>query len=448
MTETGAAASHGRFTVHWRIFAGLVVGCVAGIVMRAVFPPGGGGAPHAYVANTLYAVAEPLGRIFLNLIFMIVVPLVFSALVLGVAGAGDIRHVGRLGLRTLVMTVLLSSASVAIGITLANTLRPGAALNEADRVQLAERFQSEAQKRVAAAKGTKSVRDQLLDIIPRNPLAEMVGAADGSSSGGGMLAVMFFALSLGLALLAIGEEAARPVTAFFDGLFQASMKIVGFAMRFAPLGVAGLMFSVTAVLGADILRILLFYAITVIVGLSLQMFGVYSIVLWAAARMNPLQFFKRISDVILTSLATSSSNATLPTALRVANQELKLRPQVSNFVLTVGATANQNGTALFEGVTVLFLAQAFGVELSFASQLTVILMCILGGIGTAGVPSGSIPFIALVLNSVGVPPDAIGVILGIDRVLDMCRTVVNVSGDITIATCVDRWENSTPTRAA
>ncbi|MBL8877650.1 MAG: dicarboxylate/amino acid:cation symporter [Phycisphaerales bacterium] len=431
-------------SVHTRIFIGLLVGCLAGVVMRSLYPPGPDGAASPIVANTVYAIAEPLGRIFLNLIFMVVVPLVFSALVLGVAGAGDIRHVGRLGLRTLLMTVVLSAASVAIGVTLANTLRPGASLDAQDRVQLSKRFETDAQKRVAAAKSAKSARDQLLEIIPRNPLAEMVGAADGSSPGGGMLAVMFFALALGMALLSIGESAARPVTAFFDGLFQACMKIVGLAMLFAPFGVAGLMFSVTAALGVDILRVLLLYAITVLVGLSLQMFGVYSLVLSLFARMNPLTFFRRISDVIFTSLATSSSNATLPTALRVAREDLKLKPQVSNFVLTVGATANQNGTALFEGVTVLFLAQAFGVELTFANQVTVVLMCILGGIGTAGVPSGSIPFIALVLGSIGVPPEAVGVVLGVDRVLDMCRTVVNVSGDITIATCVDRWEQDQP----
>lgn len=435
-------------SIHARIFIGMLVGCGAGIALRTLYPPGPDGAPSVVVANTIYAVAEPLGRIFLNLIFMVVVPLVFSALVLGVSGAGDIRHVGRLGLRTLWMTVILSAASVAIGITLANTLRPGASLEEQDRAQLAKRFESDAQKRVAAAKSSKSARDQLLEIIPRNPLAEMVGAADGSSPGGGMLAVMFFALALGLALLTIGADASRPVTAFFDGLFQACMKIVGFAMIFAPFGVAGLMFSVTAAMGLDILRVLLLYAITVLVGLSLQMFGVYSIALSLLARISPLTFFRRISDVIFTSLATSSSNATLPTALRVARDDLNLKPQVSNFVLTVGATANQNGTALFEGVTVLFLAQAFGVELTFANQVTVVLMCILGGIGTAGVPSGSIPFIALVLGSIGVPPEAVGVVLGVDRVLDMCRTVVNVTGDITIATCVDRWEQVPLTQAS
>lgn len=217
MTEALRTNGGPWLSIHARIFIGLVIGCTAGIVMRTLYPPAEDGSPHAYVANVTYAVAEPLGRIFLNLIFMVVVPLVFAALVLGVAGAGDIRHVGRLGLRTLALTVILSAASVAIGIGLTNTLRPGAALDSEDRAQLSRRFETEAQKRVAAARSTKSVRDQLLDIIPRNPLAEMVGAADGSSPGGGMLAVMFFALALGMALLAIGEDAARPVTAFSTG---------------------------------------------------------------------------------------------------------------------------------------------------------------------------------------------------------------------------------------
>jgi DAACS family dicarboxylate/amino acid:cation (Na+ or H+) symporter len=168
------------------------------------------------------------------------------------------------------------------------------------------------------------------------------------------------------------------------------------------------------------------------------MFGVYSLVIWLGAGIRPRQFFSRISEAIVTAFATSSSNATLPTSIRVAQQNLGLRPEVTRFVLTVGSTANQNGTALYEGVTVLFLAQVFGADLSLGQQFTVAVMCILAGIGTAGVPGGSIPFIALVLQSVHVPPEGIGIILGVDRLLDMCRTTLNVTGDIAIAACVDR----------
>jgi len=194
-------------------------------------------------------------------------------------------------------------------------------------------------------------------------------------------------------------------------------------------------------MGLEILVSLAWYVAAVIAGLLLQLVGVYSILVSVVARMHPLRFFKGITDAMVTAFATSSSNATLPTTLRVAETELRLRPEVSRFVLTVGATGNQNGTALFEGVTVLFLAQVFGVDLTFGQQVTVVLMSILAGIGTAGVPGGSLPLVVTVLVSVGVPAEGIGIILGVDRLLDMCRTVLNVTGDIAIAACVDRAEN-------
>jgi DAACS family dicarboxylate/amino acid:cation (Na+ or H+) symporter len=205
--------------------------------------------------------------------------------------------------------------------------------------------------------------------------------------------------------------------------------------------VAALVFTLTSAIGLDVLVSLGWYVGTVIAGLLLQLFGVYSIFLVAVARMHPMRFFKGISDAMVTAFATSSSNATLPTTLRVAEKDLGLRPEVSRFVLTVGATGNQNGTALFEGVTVLFLAQVFGVDLTFGQQVTVVLMSILAGIGTAGVPGGSLPLVVTVLVSVGVPAEGIGIILGVDRLLDMCRTVLNVTGDIAIAACVDRGES-------
>lgn len=424
-------------SLHWRVLIGLVVGAALGLIAGQMIPPDAPGRPELVWA--VENVAQPIGRVFLNLIFMVVVPLVFSALVLGVAGLGDVRSLGRMGLRTLGYTVLLSGAAVAIALTLTNAIRPGAHLSAEQRAALWKKHEGEAEKLAQSARQPKPVRDQLLDIIPRNPLRELVGATDGSSPGGGMLAVMFFALMIGAAYLAAPARTA-PLLGVLEGLFDVSMVIIGWAMWLAPLGVAGLMFALTATLGPGILQTLLWFVLTVLAGLLLQMIGVYGAVLALLARVNPLRFFAATADATVTAFATSSSNATLPTALRVAEQNLKLRPQVGRFVLTIGATANQNGTALYEGVAVLFLAQVFGVELSLAAQASVAFMCILGGIGTAGVPSGSIPFIALVLASIQVPPEAIGIILGVDRVLDMCRTTVNVGGDLVIATCVDRAE--------
>jgi DAACS family dicarboxylate/amino acid:cation (Na+ or H+) symporter len=207
-------------------------------------------------------------------------------------------------------------------------------------------------------------------------------------------------------------------------------------MRLAPLGAACLVFSMTARLGVDILVTLLWFVLTVLIGLAVHLFVTYPVVLSLGSRMSPRRFFQGAREAMLVAFGTSSSNATLPTAIKVAEEDLRLPRDVSRFVLTVGATGNQNGTALYEGVVVLFMAQVFGVELSVAAQVQVVLMSILAGVGTAGVPGGSLPLIVVLMTSVGVPPAGIGIIMGVDRVLDMCRTVLNVTGDLVVATCV------------
>jgi DAACS family dicarboxylate/amino acid:cation (Na+ or H+) symporter len=435
-----SAERKARWPLHWQIIGGLLVGAIGGLIARQVWPAADG-VTHPTLEWFTKNVAETLGQVFLRLIFMVVVPLVFSALTLGVAGIGDVRKLGRMGLRTLMMTVILSSISVAIGLAAANFVRPGEHLPEEKRTELYEKYATQSEKAKAQATSAKSARDSLLDIIPRNPLQEMVGALDGSSPGGGMLAVMFFSLVVGAAI-SISPERTAPLVAVLEGVYDVTMVIIGWAMRLAPIGVAGLMFSLTATLGLDILRTLIWYVGTVLAALALHMFGVYSLVVWLFAKLTPKQFFGRITEVLVTAFATSSSNATLPTALRVTESNLGVRREVSNFVLTVGSTANQNGTALYEGITVLFLAQVFGVDLTLPQQMQVVLMSVLAGVGTAGVPGGSLPLVVLVLKSVGVPEQGIGIILGADRLLDMCRTTLNVSGDIAVAVCVDRGEKA------
>jgi DAACS family dicarboxylate/amino acid:cation (Na+ or H+) symporter len=430
-----------RLALHWQILIGLVIGAVAGIVARSVYPPGADGAAHPRVAWIIRYIAEPAGQIFLRLIFMVVLPLVFSALVLGVAGLGDPRRLGRVGLRTLLLTIVLSAASVGVGVALVNSVRPGAHLSSEEGAKLREQYGAQASSTVVQVSKSKTPRDLLLDIIPRNPLQEMVGALDGSSPGGGMLAVMFFALLFGLAATAAPERVA-PLLAVLEGVYDIVLVIVGMAMRLAPIGVAGLMFVLAASLGISIFQALGRFVLTVLAGLTLHFVLVYTMALLVVARRRPWGFMSSISDALVTAFATSSSNATLPTALRVADEKLGLRREIAGFVLTVGSTANQNGTALYEGVTVLFLAQAFGVELTLTQQIVVAVMAVLGGIGTAGVPSGSIPVIVMILNTVGVPGEAIGIILGVDRLLDMCRTVLNVGGDLVVAACVDRMEGA------
>ena len=436
-----------EFPLHWQILLGLVAGAAAGLTARTLYPADADGTTHQTVEFVARNFAEPAGQIFLRLIFMVVVPLVFSALTLGVAGIGDIRSVGRLGLRALLLTVILSSLSVVIGLTLANTVRPGERLSPADRDLLREQYGSSQQKAVEQAQKARSLVETLLELIPKNPLQEMVGALDGSSPGSGMLGVMVFSLITGIAIT-LTPERTRPLVAVLEGVYDVAMVIIGMAMRIAPFGVAGLMFALSARLGTQILVMLAWYVGTVLAGLALQMFGVYSIVAAIAARMSPRRFFGQISEVLLTAFATSSSSATLPTALRVTETNLGVRREVAAFVLTVGSTANQNGTALYEGLTVLFLAQVFGVDLSASQQMQVVLMSILAGIGTAGVPGGSLPLVVLVMQQVGVPGEGIGIILGVDRLLDMCRTTLNVTGDILTAVCVDRMDRRVSDDAA
>ncbi len=427
-----------RLALHWQILIGLLVGGAAGLVANAACPPHADGTPHARLAWAVRNIAEPVGQIFMRLILMVVLPLVFCALVLGVAEMGDPRRLGRVGLKALLLTVVLSAGSVMIGLGLVNTIRPGLRLGVEQRNSLRERYATQATEQLTQARQARPLRDTLLDIIPKNPFQEMVGALDGSARGG-MLALMFFALVFGVAATLVPQRT-RPLLAVLEGVYDVVLVVVGFAMRLAPLGVAGLVFALTATLGVDIFRTLAWYVLTVLGGLAIHLLGVYSLVLILLARCSPLRFFRRISEAMLTALATSSSNATLPTSLRVAEQNLGIRREIAGFVLTVGATANQNGTALYEGVTVLFLAQVFGVDLTLSQQVAVALLAILAGVGTAGVPGGSLPLVVMVLQTVGVPGEGIGLILGVDRFLDMCRTTLNVTGDLAIAACIDRTE--------
>jgi DAACS family dicarboxylate/amino acid:cation (Na+ or H+) symporter len=271
-------------------------------------------------------------------------------------------------------------------------------------------------------------------LVPSNPIFAV------ASETPNMLHLMFFALMLGIAATLLPQTVTTPLISALQGLFDISAKIIDIVMKLAPYAVACLLFNNTARFGLDLLQALGWFIITVVLGLAIHMFVVYSISISVLSRISPLEFFRRVKTIMLTAFSTSSSNATLPTALRVTEANLGVPREINSFVLTVGATANQNGTALYEGVTVLFLAQLAGVELSIASQLTVVYLAIIGGIGTAGIPSGSIPFLIVLLATVGVEPSLIAIIIGVDRVLDMCRTTLNVVGDITAATYIARSE--------
>jgi DAACS family dicarboxylate/amino acid:cation (Na+ or H+) symporter len=380
---------------------------------------------------------------------MIVVPLVFSSLVVGVAGIGDIRKLGRVGLKSFAYTLIISAISVLIGLTLANTIRPGDRLDSETRARLEQRYSSDATRQVEASQKAGSSDSPMMQVVktlvPSNPFAAISGvpANPSAATSGGtpdMLHVMFFALIIGIAITLITPTVTAPFLRGLEALYEISAKVIDIIMRLAPYAVACLLFNNTARFGLDLLGALAWFMATVLLGLALHMFGIYSLSIYFLSRLSPVEFFRRIKTVMLTAFSTSSSNATLPTALRVTEENLGVPRQINGFVLTVGATANQNGTALYEGVTVLFLAQLAGVDLTIGQQIMVAYLAILGGIGTAGVPSGSIPFIILVLATIHVPTSLIAIILGVDRILDMCRTTLNVTGDITAATYVARSE--------
>ncbi len=419
------------------ILCGLVLGVVVGIfVNQNVVTPEG----LALLSWWLNNVIQPLGKLFIRIIFMIVIPLIFSAIVLGVAEMGDVRKLGRVGLKSLGFTLLLTTTGVLVALGVVNVFAPGHHMTEATRETLRERYLGAAAEKVAQGVKETPLADTLLGLIPQNPLAEAVNAFTPNYTGGGLIAVMVFSLFFGVALAMVPQEKSTPLTAVLKGVFEVCMVIISFAMKLAPLGVACLGFALTAQIGADVLRSLGFYTAVVILGLGIQQCVTYPLFLKFIGGVSPVAFFKNIKEVLLTAFSTSSSNATLPVSLRVAETRLKLPARISRFVLTVGASANQNGTALYEGVTVLFLAQVFGVELSLGQQAVVALMCIMAGLGTAGVPGGSLPLVVGVLVTVGVPGESIAIILGIDRLLDMCRTTLNVTGDLVIAVLVSKSE--------
>ena len=422
-----------RLPLHTKIFIGLGVGIVAGMIVNFTL---GGGDPR--VVWTISHLTEPIGALFLRLLFMTVVPLVFSSLIVGIAGLGDVRKLGRIGLKTLGYCAVISAISVVIGLALVNLVQPGKRLPPEKAAALQERYGADAAKKVEETKRTGPADSPFMQvvttIVPKNPITAI------ASETPNMLHLMFFTVVFGVALTLVGHGKTQGLIAALEGLAAVSARIIDFVMQAAPYAVACLMFSNVAQFGWRIIETLGWFIMVVLLGLSLHLFVVYSISVRVLSRVSPLEFFRRIKTVILTAFSTSSSVATLPTTLRISEENLRVPRDINSFVLTVGATANQNGTALYEGVTVLFLAQLAGVDLTLGQQVMVAGLAILGGIGTAGVPSASIPFIIVVLAGIGVNPALIAIILGVDRILDMCRTVVNVVGDLTAATYVARSE--------
>src|SRR5687768_4025012 len=424
MTTSPAAKG---LSLQWKMLIGFVTGLVLGLIAYSTQRDA------AWVEIVTTYVTQPIGQIFLRLLFMLVIPLLFSALVVGIAEMGEVRSLKRVGIRTLIYTVVVSSIAVAVSLVVVNLLQPGAGVDKAAAEEMLQQSAGRASEIVKTGAEQPTGIDAFVSIIPNN-LVEAMG------SNSAILSVMFFALFFGIGLLLTDTPNARVLQRGFEGLFDVTMRLILVVIRLAPIAVACFMFNLAALFGWELLIRLSAYVGVVLLALGIQMFVVFPLLLSTLGKKNPIAFFRETQEASLMAFSTASSNATLPTSLKVADERLKLPRRVARFVLTIGATANQNGTAMFEGVTVIFLAQFFGIDLSLGQQLMVMLVCILGGIGTAGIPAGSLPVIALILAMVGIQPEAIALVLGVDRFLDMCRTTLNVVGDLVAAQVISALE--------
>lgn len=419
--------------LYTKITIGLALGAAAGIAVNV-----SGFAETSAWTGQILPFLNFIGGAFIRAITMIVVPLVVASLMMGVASLGDIRKLGRIGGKTVGFYLGTTAVAITIGLVLATAVKPGSRINPASRDALSREFIGQAEGSLEAASQKPGVWDVLLQMIPRNPIE--------AAAQGNMLPLIIFVLVFGAAVSLLIPERRDAILNFFAAVNDASMIIIDWIMKLAPYAVFALLASVVSRFGLDVLRSLAIYAGVVIAGLAIHTFGTYGSAIALLARLNPLEFFRRIREVPLIAFSTSSSNATLPVTIETAEEKLGVSKGISSFVLPLGATINMDGTALYQGVATVFIAQVYGVELHFTELLTIVLTATLASIGTAGVPSAGIIMLILVLQSVGMAGQAaagIALILGVDRILDMLRTVTNVTGDLTAAAVVARSEGET-----
>jgi len=413
-----------------QLYTRILIGLAAGIAFGAVANLG-----NIEGLKTLLAQLEPVGTAFIRLITMIVVPLVVASLMVGAASLGDLRKLGRIGGKTLFYYTLTTVAAVSLGLLLSDLVLPGSRVDPSTRDQLAAQYEGQAQGTLQIAAKAPSVKDVLLNIIPRNPVQ--------SAANFELLPLIFFSVVFGAAISLLPTEQRGVMITFLEGVNNASMIVIGWVMTIAPYAVFALIGSVIAQFGLDLLRSLLVYALTVTLGLALHTYGTLGALVRFAGGVNPIAFFKRIFPVQVFGFSTSSSNATLPVTMSRAQSELGVSKEVSSFVLPLGATINMDGTALYQAVAVMFIAQIYGIPLGFSAQLMVVLTATLASIGTAGVPSAGLITLIVVLQSVGLGDRVeagIALILGVDRILDMLRTSTNICGDLSCAVVIARSE--------
>lgn len=372
----------------------------------------------------LLSILGPIGDLFMRLLKMVIVPLVFSSLLVGVASLGDVRKLGRLGSKTIGLYVCTTAIAVGIGLLVANLINPGSFMDPEAKARLLSEFQGVASSKSESAAQAPSMIENLLQIIPTNPM--------GSLASGNMLQIIFFALFLGIALTML-EKKGETIIRFFDDLQEAMVVVINLVMKIAPYGVAALVAAVIGQSGWSVLAALLVYSLTVLIGLALHTFLVYGGLVKMITKLPLGGFFKAIRPAQLLAFSTSSSSATLPVSMECAENNLKMSKEVASFVLPLGSTVNMDGTALYQGVAAVFIAQVFGLDLTIGDQLSIVLAATMASIGAAGVPGAGIVTLALVLTASGIPQVGLALILGMDRLLDMFRTAVNVTGDLSVS---------------
>ena len=384
----------------------ILIGLILGVAVGAFL-----GADAEYI--------KPLGTLFINAIKMLIVPLVFCSLVVGVTSMQDTKKMGRIGFKTVAIYMFTTALAISIGLGIGSIFEPGAGLN---MVATSE----------TVAKDAPSLVDTVLAMVPKNPV--------GALAAGNILQIIVFALGLGIALTLIGEKG-KPVVRVFESFAEAMYKLTEIVMSFAPIGVFALSAWVAGKYGLDILLPLAKVIAAVYIGCIIHVLFVCGGLVGILAKLNPVRYFKGITDAQMVAFTTTSSSGTLPVSMRCAHEKLGVSRGISSFTLPLGATINMDGTALYQGVCALFIAQAFGIDLSGADYVTIVLTATLASIGTAGVPGAGLIMLSLVLSTVGLPMEGLAIIAGIDRILDMARTTVNVSGDLMVSVLIGKSEN-------
>ena len=416
-----------KLELHWKIIIGLVLGLIFGVLAAA---NGWGGFTTNWIA--------PFGKIFINLLKLIAVPLVLSSLITGVASLSDLKKLSRIGGKTITIYIVTTTIAVTIGLVSVNLLKPGDTVPEDMKVKLQETYKS-------AASGKLEAADQIKERRPLQPIVDMVPSNffSSASNNRNMLQVVFVAIIIGIALIQIPKNKARPVLDFMEGINDLVIKLVDNIMLMAPIGVFALIAdTITSIAGdnlsnvLELLSALGFYMLVVIIGLIIQMVFTYTALLKIFSNMSLKKFYQGIAPAQLLAFSTSSSAATLPVTMERCEDELGVSEEVSSFVLPLGATINMDGTALYQAVAAVFIAQTLGMDLTLGAQLTIVLTAVLASIGTAAVPGAGIIMLIIILEAIGVPSAGIALILGVDRILDMMRTVTNVTGDASVAVAV------------